>query len=498
VTKNIATKNGVLSLVATIGLIMAAITPVGAAPTKSNYIIAFQQKIPTDYDLVISKAGGKVLRVLPEVSGLEAQSDNPSFLNNLKEVNGVQAANAEMVIKLDNPKIDPFMVGNQPVTDIPQADQTDSYWSYQWDIQRLTHNGDSYAVETGGVKNPDGTVIHKAIVGIIDSGVDFDHPDLKANIVSGQNFVPADADGDVTETGDPNDYRDRLGHGTHVAGSVAANGKMKGIGPNLGIRAYRIFTSGGDAETSWITGAIVQAAKDKVDVINMSIGGFDSISRYTYLDDKNAYSDIADSLLYRRAIQYAIDHNVTVVTAAGNESLNLDNPTTITNYLNQKYGYTGQQFKGASREIPGQTPGVITVSSSNEWSKDKIAFYSNYGSSTIDVAAPGGDLGPVFCQTGDLNLVDFHYLTFSTYPTNMEPYITSNLRGYALMQGTSMAAPKVAGIAGVIKANNPGLTPAQVTSLTKQTAVDLGKPGTDSLFGAGEANCYNALNGIKK
>ena len=61
-----------------------------------------------------------------------------------------------------------------------------------------------------------------------------------------------------------------------------------------------------------------------------------------------------------------------------------------------------------------------------------------------------------------------------------------------------MASPKVAGIAGVIKAHNPRLTPAQVTALIQQTAIDLGKPGTDELFGAGEANIYTALTGMKK
>ncbi|AFQ45959.1 S8 family serine peptidase [Desulfosporosinus meridiei] len=482
-----------LSLVAAISLIATTfIAPAGAAPTKSTYTIAFQQQIPSDYDLIISKAGGKVLRVLPEVSGLEVQSDNPYFLDNLKMVKGIQAADVAMDLKLDM-EMNSVTANAQPVTDIPQGDQIASYWDYQWDIQRITHNGDSYALETGGVENLDGTVIHKAVVGIIDSGIDFNHPDLKPNIVGGQNFVPANAEGDLTETGDPNDYRDRFGHGTHVAGFIASNGKMKGTGPNLGIRAYRIFSAGGNTSTSWIIEAILQATKDKVDVINMSVGGFDSISRYTYLDDKNAYNDVADALLYRRAIQYAVNHNVTVIVAAGNESLNLNNPKEITNYMNQAYGYLGLQFKGAARQVPGQIPGVITVSSSNQWSKDKIAFYSNYGSRSIDVAAPGGDNGSIYAQTGDLNLRDFHYHTLSTYPTYLEPYYTSNLRGYALLQGTSMASPKVAGIAGVIKAHNPGLTPAQVTALIQQTAVDLGKPGTDALFGAGEANIYNAL-----
>lgn len=488
-----------LDLVVAVSIIMTTfIAPAEAAPTTNIYTIAFLQQIPAEYDQVISKAGGKVLRVLPEVSGLEVQSGNPDFLNNLKAVREIQAANISVVLKLDDKEIDPAVESLHPITDIPQADQAESYWEYQWDIQRITHNGDSYALETGGVEKPTGTVIHKAVVGIIDTGIDFDHPDLKNNVVGGQNFVPANADGDITETGEPNDYGDRLGHGTHVAGFIASNGKVKGVGPNLGIRAYRIFPANSSAPTTWIISAIIQAAKDKVDVINMSVGGFDSISRYTYLDNSNAYSDVADVLLYRRAIRYAVDHNVTVVTAAGNESLNLNNPTIITSYMNQIYGDTGLQYKGASRQVPGQTPGVITVSSSNQWSKDKIAFYSNYGSRSIDVAAPGGDFGPVYDQTGDLNLADFHYHTLSTYPTYLEPCLTSDLRGYALMQGTSMASPKVAGIAGVIKAYNPGLTPAQVTALIQQTAVDLGRPGTDALFGAGEANLYTALTGIKK
>lgn len=485
-------------MVVTMMIVAMFIAPVGATAPVKTYAIAFQQAIPSDYAAQISAAGGQVLRVMPEVAGLEVQSSNPSFLDNLKGIKGIQAANEELIIKLDDQKIDPQTADGKPVTDIPQADQTDSYWQYQWDIQRITTGGASYGIETGGVENSDGTVTHKAVVGVIDTGIDPNHPDLKANLIGGQNFVPANADGDATETGDPNDITDRAGHGTHVAGSIAANGKAKGVGPDLGIRAYRIFPASGSAPTSWIVPAIIQAAKDKVDVINMSIGGFDGIARYSYLTQKNAYSDLADALWWQRAINYAVQHNVTVVAAAGNESINLNNPTEITSYMNDAYGYLGLTFQGASREVPGQVPGVITVSSSNKWATDQIAFYSNYGNSAIDVAAPGGDNGPLYAETYDLNKRDFHYRAFSTYPTYMAPYFTSNLVGYALMHGTSMAAPKVAGIAGVIKAHYPNLTPAQVSALIQQTSIDMGKPGTDQLFGAGEANIYNALLGTKK
>jgi subtilisin family serine protease len=455
------------------------------APTQ-KYLIAFQKNLPRDYIDLIAKAGGTVLRAMPEIGGLEVASSSNSFLGNLKGVQGIQGANVEMVHKLDSGLTDPTAADGLPVTDIPQ--DASSYWPYQWDIQRITNNGATYNLETGGVAV--GSIVqHKAVVGIIDTGIDANHPDLKANVLGGMNFVPAGTDS--TETGDPADIVDREGHGTHVAGSIAGNGKVKGVGPNLGIRAYRVFPGGQGAPTSWIAAAIIQASNDKVDVINMSLGGFDAISRYSY--QGTSYNDVADILLWKRAIQYAVNHNVTVVAAAGNESLNLTSPHDVMNYMNEQYGYLGFVFKGAAREVPGQIPGVITVSSSIKWSTDQIAFYSNYGSRTIDVSAPGGDNGPLYASTNDLQQRDFHYRALSTWPTYLPPYFTSNLIGYALLHGTSMASPKVAGIAAVIKAAHPDYSPAQVTAVIQKTALDYGKAGQDALFGSGEANLFTAL-----
>jgi lantibiotic leader peptide-processing serine protease len=462
--------------------------PQSTAETMS-YLVAFQKDLPADYSTIISNAGGQVVRAIPELGGVEVSTSNPHFLGNLKGVSGILSAGVEMTHKLDYKLNDPAAADGLPVTDIPQPENTSSYWNYQWDIQKVTHGGDSYKLETGGTKNADGTVTHKAVVGVIDSGIDANHPDLKGNFLGGRNFVPAGVD--ASETGNPTDVRDRDGHGTHVAGSIAANGKLKGVGPDLGIRSYRVFPEGAGAPTSWIAAAIVAAANDGVDVINMSIGGFDGVARYNY--QGNYYHDVADIAVYKRAIRYAINKGVTVVVAAGNETLNLNNPTEIADYMNQEYGSLGYTFKGAAKEVPGGLPGVITVSSSNKWSNTEIAFYSNYGQSAIEVAAPGGDNGPVYAQTGDLNQRDFHYRALSTWPTYLAPYFTANLHSYALLHGTSMASPKVAGIAGVIKAAHPELSPSQVSNLIQQTALDLGKPGVDAFYGRGEANVYNAL-----
>lgn len=486
---------GLLTATLTASLIISSALTATAAKSKvsykagDSYLVAFKGDLPSNYEKIIEKAGGKVLRAIPELGGVEVKASDSDFFQNLKDVASVKAANVEMIQKLDFKKIDPKAADGQPVTDIPQPEDVDSYWDYQWDMKRITKDGKSYDLETGGTVKSSGAVKHKAVVGVIDSGIDPDHPDLKANILGGMNFVPKGADTD--ENGDPDDIRDRGGHGTHVAGSIAGNGKVKGVGPDLGLRVYRVFPESGSAPTSWIVAAIVQAANDGVDVINMSIGGFDAISRYSF--EGGSYSDVADILLWKRAIQYAVDKGVTVVVAAGNESLNLNNPTEITDYMNQEYGYLGVTYKGASREVPGQIPGVITVSSSNEWSTDKLAFYSNYGNRSIDVAAPGGDNGPVYDETRDLSQRDFHFRTLSTWPTYLAPYFTSNLHGYALLHGTSMASPKVAGIAGVIKAAHPELKPSQVAALIRKTALDFGKNGTDQYFGAGEANAYSAL-----
>jgi lantibiotic leader peptide-processing serine protease len=479
--------SGILAVSALLGSGISALaapsSTVGAASSGNTYVIAFKNQLPTDYAAMIQAAGGQVVRAIPEIGGLEVRSTNTEFMTKMLSVKDVAAANVQLVHKLTDGTVDPSAADGQPVTDIPQPEATSSYWDYQWDIKKVTNDGASYAIETGGKAGK-----HKAIVGIIDSGIDANHPDLKANFLGGMNFVPAGID--ATETGDPNDLLDREGHGTHVAGSIAANGKVKGVGPDLGFRSYRVFPGGQGAPTAWIVAAIVQAANDKVDVINMSIGGFDNSK---YIIDGTKYSDVADVLLWKRAIQYAVNNNVTVVSAAGNEGLDLHDNKAMTAYLNATYGSSGIIFKGKTTETPGQINGVINVSSSNKWSTSSIAFYSNYGKKEIDVAAPGGDNGPVYATTLDLKQRDFHYRALSTWPTYLPSYFTSNLHSYALLHGTSMAAPKVAGIAGVIKAAHPELNPAQVAELIKKTSIDYGSKGSDALFGAGEANIYNAL-----
>ncbi|KZE64007.1 nisin leader peptide-processing serine protease NisP [Fictibacillus phosphorivorans] len=447
--------------------------PAKAEESSSYYLLAYKGKVPSDVETKIKLAGGSIERVIEEIGIVEARSSDPNFLTDIKKDTNLYAADKELSVYLED-EVNP--ADGQPITSIPQPDWNDpeqNYHDYQWDVKRITNNFKSHELNSGN---------HETVVGVIDTGLDFNHPDLKANadLAGSKTFVPG-----------TKDAWDMNGHGTHVAGSIAANGKVLGVGPELKVRAYRVFGATGGAQQSWITDAIVAAANDGVEVINMSIGGWRWMAHN--LGEKG---DSASMVAYHRAVQYATQKGVTVVVSAGNDSRNLNSLHDMQAYWKTTYGL---DIKGPSRVVPAQLPGVVTVSSSNKWSTDSIAFYSNYGSS-IDVAGPGGDNGPLYDSLyrqdpkgNYLDKRDYMYRTLSTWPTYLAPNVTSNLRGYALLHGTSMAAPKVAGIAAVIKSEHPEYSPAQVQAALKQTAVDLGKKGQDPIYGSGEANIYNAL-----
>lgn len=306
-----------LSFILGVGILTCSNASIQAVEVQNSnqevnnlYVIAFKNELPKYYEEIIQKAGGKVIRTLPEVGGLEAQSAQPSFLQKLNQNSSIEAANVEIPLVLNDLAAIPY---NQ--TSIGKQQEKDSYWDSQWDMQRVTNNGSSYDIETGGYEDKDGKIIHKAVVGVIDTGIDESHPDLKNNILGGRNLVPAGMDD--SETGDPNDILDRNGHGTHVAGIIAANGKVKGVGPNLGIRAYRVlYSEQALSLPSWIIAGIIAATNDKVDVINMSLRIYNNTK---IMVEGESSKSVAETLLWKRAIQYAVKNDVTVVAGSGME-----------------------------------------------------------------------------------------------------------------------------------------------------------------------------------
>lgn len=425
--------------------------------------VAFNgNSVPADAVAMVEAAGGHVVLAVPEVGVMEV-TGSEFLLAALGARNDVAAA---------NPSID-FQLPQTNATQLAETDAVnfataDLYKKYQWDIKQVTNNGASFGLDPGS---------HNTIVGIVDTGVATSHPALMANLLGGRNFVDDDNDGVVN----PDDIEDRQGHGTHVAGAIAGNGRIFGVGPELAFRSYRVFGASGGASTANIAAAIVAAVRDKVDVISMSIGGFDGMAGGWWTSPAGIvyrFKDVADFLAYRRAVQFASQNGVVVVAAAGNEGFNIGNPALVTSYLNFKYGEYGYYFIGASREAPGTVAGVVTVSATGP--DTSLASYSNYGN-PIDVAAPGGE--------------------DKRYPTpgwHLDMCLSSYPGGYVWMDGTSMATPKVSAVAALIidqaKAKGQTLTPAQTIARLKGSAIDLGKPGSDPYYGFGFVSAFNALN----
>ncbi|MFD2639014.1 S8 family peptidase [Piscibacillus salipiscarius] len=363
------------------------------------------------------------------------------------------------------------------------------FWPIQWDIQRITENGASYAEHTGS---------HDTVVAVIDTGINPYHIDLAPNLMPGsKNFVPAGGfqGTEPSETGDPNDFVDKHGHGSHVSGSIAGAGNgMLGVAPDLGLRAYRVFGTS-SAESAWIYKAMIAAADDGSDVLSMSLGGWDLFGQ-TFVKNEdgkweNAGNDVADYVAYKRAANYAEEKGAVVVVAAGNDGLDLSNNNQVMNYLQSAYGSENVEFRGTAKTVPAQLSNVVNVSATGP--EDVLAEYSNYGAGQIDIATVGGDtrLYNWYASQGRLDEYlanNMHYFEF-----NLSADSASN-DGYYFSVGTSMATPKVSAVAGlIIDQNNGDLSPAQVKRELLNGAVEEVNGQDKKKFGNGHLNALNAV-----
>lgn len=286
------------------------------------------------------------------------------------------------------------------------------------------------------------------IVAVIDTGIDYNHPDLIPNLWTNPNpngdpdypnalhGINAIANNSYNEGyNNPGDPMDDDGHGTHVSGIIGAAGNnsagISGVNWNASIMALKFLDSAGSGLDSDAIECINYAVKQKqggqdVGVINASWGG---------------NPGDGDDPALESAIQAAGDNGILFVAAAGNESNNND--------ISPEYPASSSQ------------PNVVSVAATN--SSDSLARFSNFGSSTVDVAAPGTNI-------------------LSTYPFPAPG-------GYATMSGTSMATPFVSGLAALMLAEKPGLSPAQLKSLMVDSADKLGLP----VKSGGRINAAKAL-----
>ncbi len=269
------------------------------------------------------------------------------------------------------------------------------------------------------------------IVAIVDTGVDGKHPDLAGQLTTnGYNAM-------TKQVVPSRDLGDAHGHGTHVAGIVAAAANatgIRGVAPGAKILPIRAVSAAGSGSVSNIADGIRYATDHNASVINLSLGSYEP------------------SAVEEAAVRYAVDHGVTVVAAAGNDGTEV--PTYPAAY---PASYDGQP---AGPPIQGLI-GVAALGING-----KVAPYSTRGKH-VDVAAPGS-------------------FVLSTLPRNRD--------SYGVLSGTSMAAPQVAGAVAILQsAKNGSLTPHQVEDLISASADDLGTTGWDNTSGHGAMRVDAAL-----
>ncbi|MGW3560124.1 S8 family serine peptidase [Streptomyces sp. NPDC000963] len=346
----------------------------------------------------------------------------------------------------------------------------DTEYAKQWDLFEAT----------GGMNVPgawDKTTGSGVTVAVIDTGY-ATHSDLAANVVSGYDFISSSADArdnngrdaDAKDEGDWNATDNECGsgskasssswHGTHVAGTIAGvtnNTKgIAGIAYGAKIQPVRVLGKCGGSSAdiadaiTWASGGTVPgvpANPTPAKVINLSLGGASSTC----------------PSVYQTAINGAVSRGTTVVVAAGNSNLNTS-------------GFT-----------PANCSNVITVASTSR--EGNRSYYSNFGS-IVDVAAPGGETRRATDTPGTVTTPENGILS-----TLNSGATTQSAENYKPYQGTSMAAPHIAGLAALLKSAKSTLTPADIESAIKANARPL--PGTcTGGCGAGIADAAKTVNAV--
>ncbi len=325
----------------------------------------------------------------------------------------------------------------------------------QWGLKRVgftAPGGGESAWEVGT------DALQPVIVAVIDTGMDYFHPDLSRETVWRNpnevlNGKDDDENGYVDDmigwdfVDDDNNPFDSSGHGTHISGIIAAstgNGKgVAGVNPAARIMVLKVMNFLGRGHGSRTGEAMFYAVENGARVINLSVGSEEL------------------TIVERKALAYANLKGVVVVVAAGNQGINTSD-----------YGMAG-------------LAGVITVAATDF--DDRHAGFSNWGRD-VKIAAPGLEILSLRARRTDFLLM-----------TGAENYEASSAfvgpkTAYYRASGTSFSAPFVTGVASLLLSKNPELTAQEVTRMIVHSARDIEVPGVDQYTGFGLLDARAALS----
>jgi subtilisin family serine protease len=498
-------------LIAAAAATAGALALAGAGPTTgasaadtsqtgtSTYLVVYKGGVSTSgASTAVAAAGGQVVANYSQIGVVVARSSSANFASAIRAANGVESASAttKFATHLDGGTADTTAdapVGNAPVSD------HDSLSGLQWDMAQI-HVPEAHAI-TGGSPN--------ILVSDIDTGLDYTHPDLAANVddaasVNCTSGVPVP--GKVAAMDDN-------GHGTHTAGTIAAaaNGiGIVGVAPNVRIAGVKAGDAAGFFFPESVVCAYMWVAATGATVTNNSY-----FADPWLFNCKNDPEQRAIWTAERRALQFAQSKGVLFVAAEGNQADDLSHPTQDMTSPDDTTPVT-RDISNACAVMPVEVSGVVGVTATGNLHQK--SFYSSYGVSTVDVAAPGGD--SVLQRTP----ASPNGRVLSTWPASLinttclpaRRVIDASGATYCYQQGTSMASPHAVGVAALIasvtgkrtgalaaalqNAVNPIACPADTSAYDFFPALDNGAPqtctggvGHNSWYGSGEVDALKAV-----
>jgi subtilisin family serine protease len=465
------------------GTTSSSISALGGVPTgKTIVVFRDEASIPADGLALITSLGGTVVNRWDNVGVAFVTGLSLTSLTSLRASKLVSSAGNDRYINW-LPRTRVMAVQATDVLAIPRNDPAKaSYYAdgTQWNMKQIGAN----KAWAAGKQGLPGTR-----VAILDTGIDYGHRELRTLVdldasasftnatyvggtVEGIALPNAEVPVDPQAPGDSS-FMDNHFHGTHVASTVASNNiSVASIAPDVTLIAVKVLNWQGSGSFEGVASGILYAAEvANADVINMSLGA-----------NVDGTDPEAQALLemMARTIKQAEKLGTIVITASGNDALDLDQGTLVSTPCEQSH---------------------VCVSATGpllQQNFDQPSTYTNFGITAIEVAAPGGN-----ATDTEGEYVNQDLIIGACSRRTSEPGLSvcrANVDGgvyfYAYAAGTSMASPHVAAMAALIKSYNPFLSVAGLRSKILGATDDVGVKGRDVYSNYGRINVAKAL-GLK-
>ena len=304
------------------------------------------------------------------------------------------------------------------------------------------------------------------LVSVLDTGINYDHDDLKDHLWEDPNYPNHGYD----FFNDDNDPSDDHGHGTHCSGSVAGDGTSgtkTGSAPDATIMGLKILSASGGGQESDVWDAIQFSIEHGVDIMSMSIGW--------------RLSDGPDKPTWRTVMSNTLAAGVIASVAAGNERTGADAPDNI-----RTPGIAPPPWTSPDQTLLGPNAAVVCVGATNQY--DEYASFSSFGPSTGENIEGFNDY-PFDPEMGLIRP------DVSAPGTSIPSLSYQSNSGYVNMSGTSMATPLVAGVMALMLDRNPDLTPEDISRLLEENVYNIQIPKSND-YGKGIVDALSTINNI--